>query len=547
MERKAWARSWRPQSFSEVCGHQEVIKAIQSSLSTGRLHHAYLLTGTRGVGKTTIARLLAKSLNCEQGVVAEPCNQCSRCDAISRGDFADVLEIDAASRTRVEETRELLENVPFRPIEGRYKVYVIDEVHMLSMHSFNALLKTLEEPPEHVKFILATTDPQKLPATIVSRCLRFHLKSLSTDDIAQQLEKVLDAESVSFESNAVQMVAEAGQGSLRDALSLLEQVAMLSSNQLTESDVAEALGLVPTAMFLKFFRLLASQQFEHIPAWLKEVHASGANYKALLKRLVGLVHEVCMYQVMGTVLQAPNLPEKELQKLCDSVSATDLQLLYEALLKGIDDLARAPSEQLAFEMAILRGLFFVKATSTPIQTTNKSRSSSPEQAVQHKAPSAPEKKMDNALANKTNLKTEQPLSKPTRSSVPQGKLTEDSWRDMAKKIPAQGISKMVLLETCLGSFDGKRLTLEMGKRSLPMISAQVKQDLKQKISMFLGQEVQLDFVAGEANKKTPRDDIEEEKARQKKANQEKFETNPAIKEAMQELNGKLDPDSIRQV
>lgn len=537
MERKAWARAWRPQFFRDVCGHQEVIKAFQVALATGRLHHAYLLTGTRGVGKTTLARIFAKALNCEQGVVDEPCNQCEHCEAITKGDFVDVLEIDAASRTRVEETRELLENVPFRPVSGRFKVYIIDEVHMLSMHSFNALLKTLEEPPPHAKFILATTDPQKLPATIVSRCLRFHLRSLSQSEISLQLTKILQQENISYDPEALMMVAEAGQGSLRDALSLLEQVVMIAGTPLKEDDVAKALGVVPSAMLLSFWRMLALGDFVSLPAWLQEVYEAGVNYKALLRRLVAIAYEVSLYQTTKVYKADFHLAEIDLKHLSSTISATDVQLFYEALLKGLDDLSKTPSEKIAFEMAILRGIFFIKAASLDeIKEV-------PRQVVSHPSVKKPKEKTIDFPVGANQHQAQEALPSKKEPAV----LTEGSWRELAKSIPLQGIPKMVLLETCFGSLNGKNLILLMDKKSLPMVSAHVKQELQTKISAHLARDIQLEIQSATKALKTARVELEEEKANQKRQNQERFAKNPAVQETLEKLNGTLDLDSIREV
>src|SRR5690554_565799 len=320
MSYQVLARKWRPRNFSEVVGQHHVLKPLFNALQTGRLHHAWLLTGTRGVGKTTIARILAKSLNCELGVTAQPCGQCQICTAIDQGRFVDLLEIDAASRTKVEDTRELLDNVQYAPTQGRYKVYLIDEVHMLSRHSFNALLKTLEEPPEHVKFLLATTDPQKLPITVLSRCLQFNLKALSRDEISAQLQRVLDAEQVPFEAPALQALAKAAQGSLRDALSLTDQAIAQGDHAVTMAGVQQMLGSVPSYQLVQLLQHVLSGDAEAMLATLDTVAGQVPDLSGLLPEMQNLVHQLALFQALPSTAQATGL-EPAAQNLAQQLSA----------------------------------------------------------------------------------------------------------------------------------------------------------------------------------------------------------------------------------
>ncbi|MDU3936407.1 MAG: DNA polymerase III subunit gamma/tau, partial [Serratia liquefaciens] len=290
MSYQVLARKWRPQTFADVVGQEHVLTALANGLSLGRIHHAYLFSGTRGVGKTTIARLLAKGLNCETGITATPCGQCDNCREIEQGRFVDLIEIDAASRTKVEDTRDLLDNVQYAPARGRFKVYLIDEVHMLSRHSFNALLKTLEEPPSHVKFLLATTDPQKLPVTILSRCLQFHLKALDVEQIRNQLETVLQAEQITSDQRALQLIARAADGSMRDALSLTDQAIAMGQGQVTTTTVSQMLGTLDDEQPLAILEALVSADGEKVMAQVAQAASRGVDWENLLIETLALLH-----------------------------------------------------------------------------------------------------------------------------------------------------------------------------------------------------------------------------------------------------------------
>lgn len=354
----ALARKWRPATFDQVVGQQHVLSAIGNALDNNKLHHAYLFSGTRGVGKTTIGRIFAKGLNCETGVTGHPCGVCATCKEIDEGRFVDLLEIDAASRTKVEDTRELLDNVQYKPARGRYKVYLIDEVHMLSRHSFNALLKTLEEPPEYVKFLLATTDPQKLPVTILSRCLQFHLKPHQLDDISGQLEHILKQEGVEFELKALQQLAHAGDGSMRDALSLTDQAIALGNGVIDQHTVHSMLGTIDANYALQVVRSVALNDAESLFATLDQVAGLGADWDVLLKQMAEHFHKIAMLQVMPKALN-PNEPESAIfAALAQQLSPESVQLYYEITLKGRQSLPLAPLPKQGVEMVLLRLLAF---------------------------------------------------------------------------------------------------------------------------------------------------------------------------------------------
>lgn len=359
MSYQVLARKWRPQTFADVVGQEHVLTALANGLSLGRIHHAYLFSGTRGVGKTSIARLLAKGLNCESGITATPCGVCDNCREIEQGRFVDLIEIDAASRTKVEDTRDLLDNVQYAPARGRFKVYLIDEVHMLSRHSFNALLKTLEEPPAHVKFLLATTDPQKLPVTILSRCLQFHLNALDVEQIRHQLEHILGEEQIAFEPRALQLLSRAADGSLRDALSLTDQAIASGDGRLTAQSVSEMLGTLDDDQALSLIEALVAADGERVMAGVSDAAARGVEWEALLVEMQSLLHRIAMVQLSPSALGADMAAvELRMRELARTVPPADVQLYYQTLLIGRKELPYAPDRRMGVEMTLLRALAF---------------------------------------------------------------------------------------------------------------------------------------------------------------------------------------------
>ncbi len=359
MSYQVLARKWRPQTFASVVGQEHVLTALANGLTSGRIHHAYLFSGTRGVGKTSIARLLAKGLNCETGITATPCGVCDSCREIEQGRFVDLIEIDAASRTKVEDTRDLLDNVQYAPARGRFKVYLIDEVHMLSRHSFNALLKTLEEPPAHVKFLLATTDPQKLPVTILSRCLQFHLKALDVDQIRQQLEHILNEESITYETRALQLIARAADGSLRDALSLTDQAIASGDGNLTAQVVSTMLGTLNDDQALALIEAIVAADGERAMALVNDAASRGVEWEALLVEMQMLMHRIAMVQLTPAALGSDMAAiEQRMRELARIIPPTDVQLYYQTLLIGRKELPYAPDRRMGMEMTLLRALAF---------------------------------------------------------------------------------------------------------------------------------------------------------------------------------------------
>ncbi|TMO53756.1 DNA polymerase III subunit gamma/tau [Pseudoalteromonas phenolica] len=382
MSYQVLARKWRPQTFHQLVGQEHVKQALVNALNEQRLHHAYLFTGTRGVGKTTIARIFAKSLNCDEGITSNPCGKCQSCLDIEAGKFIDLIEIDAASRTKVEDTREILDNVQYAPTRGRYKVYLIDEVHMLSKHSFNALLKTLEEPPEHVKFLLATTDPQKLPITILSRCLQFNLNAMSQSQIVSQLTHILPQEQIQFEEPALKALAKAADGSMRDALSLTDQAIAQTNAQLTLAAVQDMLGLMDVSHAVS---ILASVLCQDAPAVLDEVAqiaVKNGNYLAVLDDLIALLHAIQLTQLVPQAAKISVFSESDIATLSEQITPQQVQLFYQLLLNGKKDLQWAPEQKLGFEMVLLRLIAFEHADSQPSAASSAQTGSASNNSVQ---------------------------------------------------------------------------------------------------------------------------------------------------------------------
>lgn len=354
MSYQVLARKWRPKKFEELMGQEHVVTVLVNALAQQRLHHAYLFTGTRGVGKTTIARIFAKSLNCETGITATPCGQCDTCLEIDQGRFVDLLEIDAASKTKVDDTREILDNVQYAPTRGRYKVYLIDEVHMLSRHSFNALLKTLEEPPEHVKFILATTDPQKLPVTVLSRCLQFHLKALTVTQIETKLEEILSQEKVTHEAGVLTLLAKAARGSMRDSLSLTDQAIAQGQGTIVLDNVVQMLGGINQNWVYKITIALLKQDAESLMALTAEIASCAPSYSRLFAELIQLFHQIAILQLVDKHFDLSAEHAQLLKKFSQAMSPEDVQLYYQICVNGRKDLPYAADEQAAFDMTLLR-------------------------------------------------------------------------------------------------------------------------------------------------------------------------------------------------
>lgn len=467
------ARKWRPHNFPEMVGQTHVLRALINALSNQRLHHAYLFTGTRGIGKTTVARILAKSLNCETGVTAYPCGQCTACHEIDEGRFVDLIEVDAASRTRVEDTRELLDNVQYTPTRGRYKVYLIDEVHMLSTHSFNALLKTLEEPPPHVKFLLATTDPQKLPPTILSRCLQFNLKRLPIELISQHLTKIVEEEGISYEAQALQLLAQAADGSLRDALSLLDQAIAYGAGELSSDDVGNMLGTLDQNTVLAFVQLLAANDAEGLLQKIAQLAEQNPDFVTVLGEILSLLQRIALAQFVPTSIDA-NQPEAEaIIGLAKQLSPEDVQLFYQIGLLGRRDLPLAPEPRGGFEMVMLRMLAFRPLT-VNIQQSQRTQVTAPH----HQATTAPSPPLTSTAPVTTPVST----ATPPIGTSPAPSNPGDEWASIVHSLSLPGLLNQLALNCELKQHQGNtwRLTLPPEKRFL--LNKEREKELEQRLN-----------------------------------------------------------------
>ena len=431
MSYQVLARKWRPKSFEELVGQKQTAKALINALESQRLHHAYLFTGTRGVGKTTIARILSKSLNCEIGITSKPCGRCSTCLEIDQGNFVDLMEIDAASKTKVEDTRELLDNVQYRPTRGRYKVYLIDEVHMLSGHSFNALLKTLEEPPPHVIFLLATTDPQKLPVTVLSRCLQFHLKRMEEPQIIEHLSMILGAEEIQFEEKALIPIAKGADGSMRDALSLLDQAIAYCDSQIELASVLEMLGSIDQSFCLNILDAIQQDDSVQLMAIIQDMAQYSPDYIEVMSDWLSLLHKIAVAQA------TEKSDDEKIKVLAKSISPADLQLYYQLSLQAKKDLPFAPHPRQGFEMALLRVLAF-KPLKLNLDNVKKKLNSLPQQEKKSAENySSKEKKEEAEISVK-----ETALKEPTLKKIV---VEETNIREITEPLP-QNITNNVQAE-----------------------------------------------------------------------------------------------------
>ena len=456
MSYQVLARKWRPQRFSEVVGQQHVLSALENGLRENRLHHAYLFSGTRGVGKTSIARLFAKGLNCETGITATPCGECANCKAIEEGRFIDLIEIDAASRTKVEDTRELLDNVQYKPTVGRFKVYLIDEVHMLSRHSFNALLKTLEEPPEYVKFLLATTDPQKLPITILSRCMQFHLRALDQHQIANHLEFILKQENIPYELPAIEKLAKAAQGSIRDSLSLTDQAIAVSNANITLEAVSQMLGLIDDHQPLELVMALSQANGEKVLSIIQQVAEKGVDWSQLLSDVAETLHKIALLQLV----KLPEADETPLHLLAKQIAPEDVQFFYQMMLMGKKELPFSPEPRAGVEMTFLRALAFhpkcveeinrVQVQNQTVSTLAASRpsTSSEQNIAQLKARLAPSEKVAQPTAQAVENRPQfpKPQENPsayTQAVAPQVQISPASAAAMSPALAAMQARKQL--------------------------------------------------------------------------------------------------------
>ncbi len=585
MSYQVLARKWRPKTFEQMVGQEHVLRALINALDNNRLHHAFLFTGTRGVGKTTIARILAKSLNCEQGISSKPCGQCSACQEIDAGRFVDLIEVDAASRTKVEDTRELLENVQYAPTRGNYKVYLIDEVHMLSNHSFNALLKTLEEPPPHVKFLLATTDPQKLPVTVLSRCLQFNLKRLPQEVIQKHLNHVLTQENVPFEAGAVGQIARGADGSMRDALSLLDQAIAYGCGELKEGEVSTMLGTVQRSQVFNLLSALSRNDGPQLMAVCHELAQLSPDFAAILAELTATLYQLALVQVVPDALDTQHPDYPALKSLADTISAEDIQLYYQIGLLGQRDFQWTPDARTGLEMTLLRMLAFKPAPTSgerqnpsnpggehratsqatagsgsqaarailqDIGATNRAQQP-PKSNIQppaHSTPVTPARPAPAPVANRTNGTTPPPAQPVVKSAAANsGGVTihgnDKSWSKTITELNLTGLARQLAMNCSLKRHDGNTLQLELAPESASLLNPNWQNRLQEALRSYYQLPINLQITIGQTGQATPQAIHIQEQSDRQQAAVDAIETDSNVQSLLKTFDGSITPDSIR--
>ena len=567
MSHQVLARKWRPKSFETLVGQPHVVRALTNALEQQRIHHAYLFTGTRGVGKTTLARIIAKSLNCETGITAKPCGSCSACTEIDKGRFVDLLEVDAASNTQVDAMRELLENAQYAPTSGRFKVYIIDEVHMLSKSAFNAMLKTLEEPPEHVKFILATTDPQKVPVTVLSRCLQFNLRQIASTTIVEHLQHVLSEESIPFEAKGVQLIARAAEGSMRDALSLTDQAIAYANQAVNEAEVRSMLGAIDQSYLFDILNALLNEDGNTIIAKAKEMEERSISFEAALNDFAKLLHQIAIAQTVPDSI-SNDLPEREtLLQLAQSIPAESLQLYYQIALLGGRDISLAPDEYAGFTMSLMRMLAFSPKESFADQKKNSIVSVTTSTLAPTSAPVAASQPVVSAqkppVETPANVAAQEPatpaqeavvvenISKQALEPAVEGNAAssdavsfDGNWRNLVEKHLKLGLARALAQHCEMLSYDEHSITLRVAETQKHLASTNYQGKLSGAINSHFGRKIKLNInIDSEAN--TPAKQNAEEKAVVQSGAEEAIMNDAFVQSLIQDFDAKVIPNSIK--
>lgn len=555
------ARKWRPKSFEQMVGQKHILTIMSNSLSQNKIHHAYLYCGTRGVGKTTLARIFAKCLNCQAGVTTTPCNQCDTCKQIDNGSFPDLIEIDAASRTKVEDTRELLDNVQYAPTAGRYKVYLIDEVHMLSGHSFNALLKTLEEPPEHVKFLLATTDPQKLPITVLSRCLKLQLKMLNITEIKDHLAHVLNQENIEFEPNALTEIAKAAKGSMRDALSLLDQAIVYCQQPINFEQVCEMLGTTSALFSFELLTAIAEQDINKALDTVKQMEDKSCDLIQATDHLLQTLYHIALYQADPNTLALNNNSDEanqleNIKQLAKQFQSEDTQLLYQICLQGKQDMPFAPSLRVGFEMLLLKLAQFY-----PLDFTA---------APQANNPSSPNTRPRLTPEHKRNTNSQQPprqqpcgtnKSSPTESSnnshnhlhnsslanSSKINLNAENWPEVIKSLNIGGMTQMLANQCSIANLTDSILELRVSEKHKTLCNPKQQQILSEALKNYLGNNsLTINFSIGSHIQAPPQEQQNQKKAEKQQAAVEKLNKDPNIQQLINMFDADISETVIEE-
>jgi DNA polymerase III subunit gamma/tau len=530
------ALKWRPRRFDQLVGQQHVVRALVNSLADNRLHHAYLFSGTRGVGKTTVARLLAKALNCDTGVVPEPCGVCAACVAIDEGRFVDLIEVDAASRTRVDDTRELLENVQYSPTRGRYKVYLVDEVHMLSTHSFNALLKTLEEPPPHVKFLLATTDPQKLPVTVLSRCLQFHLRKLTPGEINAQLERICAAEKIAADSAGLKAIARAADGSMRDALSLLDQGIAFSGGRVEGAAIDAMLGNIDRGHVLRILEALSRQDGAALLAEVDRLDERAPDYGSVLDDLQSALQRIAVHQLVSGRLDDDDAAA--LAPLAQSLSPEDVQLFYQIALHGARDLPFARDPRVGFEMTLLRMLAFRPGDADSAGSDAPAAKPSVKAARAPTAAPAPRPAADAPA----RASAAPPARNGAEPAAPSGNL---DWAAILQALDLRGPARQLADHCDLQSRAGGAWQLVLPPDKEHLNTQQLRARLESALREHFGRDLRLTIATGTPTRPTPADQRQANENERMREARQAIETDPNVRALQTAFDATVEADSIR--
>lgn len=556
MSHQVLARKWRPKSFETLVGQPHVVRALSNALEQKRIHHAYLFTGTRGVGKTTLARIIAKSLNCETGITAKPCGVCTACTEIDKGRFVDLLEVDAASNTQVDAMRELLDNAQYAPTAGRFKVYIIDEVHMLSKSAFNAMLKTLEEPPEHVKFILATTDPQKVPVTVLSRCLQFNLRQIASSTIIEHLQHVLTQENIPYETTGLQLIAHAAEGSMRDALSLTDQAIAYGNQAVNENDVRSMLGAIDQRYLFEIIKSLINEDGAMLIAKAKEMEARSISFEAALNDLAKLLHQIAIAQTVPESI-SHDLPERDvLINLAKTLSAEKLQLYYQIALLGGRDISLAPDEYAGFTMSLLRMLAFSPTESLPEQKKNNQNlaaratpvTTNPENTTSANQQAVSVLKINHAGVSKPDVTATNPQEStaPVSETVASANTPgfDGNWRNLIEKHLKLGIARALAQHCEMLSYDDNSITLRVAEKQKHLVSHNYQEKLSSAINDHFNKKIRLNItIDHEAN--TPAKQNAEEKAVIQSSAEDAIMNDDFVQALIQDFDAKIIPNSIK--
>ncbi|MBN8894864.1 MAG: DNA polymerase III subunit gamma/tau [Rhodanobacter sp.] len=544
MSYQVLARKWRPRKFSELVGQEHVVRALTNALDTGRMHHAYLFTGTRGVGKTTIARIFAKSLNCERGQSADPCGECSVCTAVDEGRFVDLLEIDAASNTGVDDVREVIENAQYAPSRGRFKVYLVDEVHMLSKNAFNALLKTLEEPPPHVKFLLATTDPQKLPVTVLSRCLKFNLKRLLPEQISGQMRHILGAENIAYEDSAIGELARAADGSLRDGLSLLDQAIAYGGGALHADDVRTMLGSVARGQVLGVLEALASGDGEQLLVECTQIASYSPDFGGVLDDIAGLLHRLQLIQLIPGYRPEADDADGALADLAGRITPEDVQLYYQIAVTGRRDLTLAPDARTGFEMALLRMLAF-RPGDEPAAARVAPRA--PTSQAHARAPAPPSADTRAATPTPAPAPREPAAEAPAPAPIARDASGRPDWEALIERAQLRGPFSVVAQNAVLRERDGQTLVLALQPAHMGMAVEPMVSQMEDRISQALGETIRLRFVSeSQADAmQTPAARAAKARDSAQSAAEQAIEDDPLVQSLKRDFGARVVPQSVK--